>query len=143
MPKAPGANRPELARRFAILIIGLVLTIAFTALGVDILDGWESRRDPLVPAAATFATLGGIAAAYLIVTRRTGPVGIGAILLILSAALVFFMHLRRGYVEGDDLMLDFFAVGAAILFVVATVYLVIEWMRAQFASPPPPAEDEG
>jgi 4-amino-4-deoxy-L-arabinose transferase-like glycosyltransferase len=141
MPKEPQVSRPEQGRRFSILIVGTILAVAFTALGVDILDGWDARRDPLVPGAATFAALGGIAAAYLFIRGRGQEFGIGIMLIILSGSLLFFSHLRGNYVDGSDALRDVFTVGAGILFTVAMVFFAIAWLVIELKSrnaPPPP-----
>lgn len=131
MPKAPQVSKVVLMRRFAILGLGALLTIAITALGVQLLDGWDARRNPLVPAAANIAAIGGICAAYLIVTRRMGEAWPGLLLVVLGAALLFFDFLREEIAGGAEFVGWAFTIVAAILLIIAMVYFVVMWLQSE------------
>jgi hypothetical protein len=132
MPAAPAASRPDLARRFAIVGLGIMFAVGFTAMGVDIIDSWDARRDPRVPGAATIAAIGGIGAAYLAVRGRWMDFTYGALVVVVTGVIMFFNYLRGAYTDGSDLMRDFFAVSAGILFTVAMIYFTVMWLWIEF-----------
>lgn len=129
-PKAPIGDRSDLARRFFIVGVGTLLALVFTAVGVDFLDGWDARRNPLVPGVATTGALGGIAAAYLIAIRSFGQFWVGMLLVILSVGGLFLMHLARAYADSDAIWISF-AVAAGILHTAAMIYFIYAWATSQ------------
>lgn len=118
LPDAPAVSRLQLARRFAIVILGVILAVAFSAIGIQLREGWESHRDWVVPAAVSGALISGPALAYLLLTGRAKIAAIGSLLMFVALAFML-MHLLYN-MDGDDVsgaLNDFFSITGAVFYV--------------------------
>ncbi len=143
MPKGPAATLRDLAGRFSIVWVGLLLAIGFTAMGVDIRDGWDARRDPLVPGAATVGAIGGICLAYLIVRNHWQTAAIGLVLVAAALSAMFFDYLTGAYVDNGGGWQTTFTIIAGITYVAGMLYFLGAWLWIERTKPTEAPAPEG
>src|SRR5690606_29240325 len=126
-------SRRHLAGRFSILILGVVFAVAFSAIGIQLREGWESHRDWVVPAAVSGALVSGPALAYLLLTGRTKAAAIGAVLMFFALAFML-VHLLYN-MDGNDVsgaLNDFFSISGAVFYVGGLIAMQLALVYAIF-----------
>lgn len=143
LPEAPAVSRLQLASRFSILIVGVIFAVAFSAIGIQLREGWDSHRDWVVPAAVSGALISGPALAYLIFTGRNRVAAIGSLLMFFALAFML-MHILYNLddAEVSSSWNNFFSISGAIFYVGGLLALQLGLVWAIFVpKKEPPAEE--
>lgn len=133
LPAAPKVSRIQMATRFSILGLGVIFAVAFSAIGIQLREGWESHRDWVVPAAVSGAIISGPALAYLLLTGRMMAAAIGGALMFIALAFML-MHILYN-IDGDDVsgaLNSFFSIGGAVFYVGGLIAMQLALVYAIF-----------
>jgi hypothetical protein len=133
-PGGPKPSRMEMARRWAVIAIGVVLGVGATALLFSIRDSWDNHREWLVMV-IPFLVIAAIAVAHLVARRQVKALIPGGIFL--AFALVFAgADLIADYDDAaTDTARDVLSILAGICLGIATVLLCIALVWVEIRKP--------
>lgn len=135
IPEVPKATVSTFLSRNMLLVAGVLLTLAFTALVFQTRAAWGSHRDWVPPAGIQAMALAGVALGYLVARKKFGDAALPLGFIVLAGFLTVF-NLLRGYeTDGDDALRDFMSVLTAIFMGLAVITALFAFIKAEVTDP--------
>ena len=142
IPEAPPVERPELARRFGIVIMGVLFTIGLAAMAFTTLSAWDNTRDLAFVMNIGVVGIAGVGLAYLVYRGRWDFAAVGIGLAVLTLGFIG-MNAARAYTsDGPDIFRDVMTVLGAITLGVLYVYVIAATIVTELKDPTHAPEPE-
>ncbi|MGK2965743.1 MAG: hypothetical protein ACSLFM_09050 [Tepidiformaceae bacterium] len=134
-PERPDAWKMDFRMYLGWPLLGLLFSFGFAALVIELRDAWGSHRDWVPPAGMVNSIPGALALAYLGWRKKWKEVMPGAILVLITVALVAVNNLVGEMANNPDTAQDVITISGAVTLGLAVVALVIGFIKAEFGDP--------